>query len=187
MYSTDPSWDHDGRYLRGALLGANASVPILWLSLFDTDGLVTWPSIHDGSPCMAVIQPTSECIERSRTRLEGWNRRWPQVFAGISEPWLGYVGAVQDTYLAIWAEELTWFYREEEREGRWAAELRADLRCLDDPESAEFRQKLVQLGLESDDRFEPDYFVGVQTAGYTWARQAPWEGAGHGPFFTVSD
>ena len=70
MYSTDPPWDHDGRYFRDALLGANYSVPILWLSLFDTDGLVTWPSIHDGSPYTAVIQPTSECIERSRSRLE---------------------------------------------------------------------------------------------------------------------
>jgi hypothetical protein len=44
MYSTDPPWDHDGRYFRDALLGANYSVPILWLSLFNTDGLVTWPA-----------------------------------------------------------------------------------------------------------------------------------------------
>jgi hypothetical protein len=181
MYSTDPPWDHDGRYFRDALLGANASVPILWLSLFDTDGLVTWPGIHDGSPYTAVIQPTRECIERSRARLENWTRRWPQVFTDMSKPWLSYVGAVEDAYLAIWTEELTWFYREEERETRWAAELRANLSCLDDPESARFRAKLAEIGLKSDGRFEPNYFIGVQTAGYTWARQAPWEGAGHGP------
>jgi hypothetical protein len=29
--------------------------------------------------------------------------------------------------------------------------------------------------------------VGLVTAGYTWARQAPWEGAGHGPFFKDFD
>jgi hypothetical protein len=118
MYSTDPRWDHDGWYFRDALLGANYFAPILWLSLFDTDGLVTWPSIHDGSPYRSVIQPTSECTGRSRTRLEDWSRRRPQVFAGMSEPWLSYVCGV-DAYLAIWTEELTWFYREEERESRW--------------------------------------------------------------------
>jgi hypothetical protein len=40
-------------YPRGGLLAANYSVPILWLSLFDTDGLVTWPGhprlwVHGG-------------------------------------------------------------------------------------------------------------------------------------------
>jgi len=34
-------------------------VPILWLSLFDADGLVTWPGI-DGSMFTAVAQPKSE-------------------------------------------------------------------------------------------------------------------------------
>jgi hypothetical protein len=179
--SADPRWDHDGRYFRDALLGANYWVPILWLSLFDADGLVTWPGIHDGSPFTAVIQPSSECIERSRTRLEDWSHRWPQVFGDISELWLSYVGAVRDAYLAVWAEELTWQYRDSR--ASWDAELRARLSCLDDPGSAGFRQELTWIGLSSDDRFEPGNFTGVETAGYTWARQAPWEGAGHGPFW----
>ena len=54
--SADPPAGHDGMYPRGALLAANYSVPILWLSLFDTDGLVTWPGIH-GSAFAAVAQP----------------------------------------------------------------------------------------------------------------------------------
>jgi hypothetical protein len=184
MYSTDPPWDHDGRYFRDALLGANYSVPILWLSLFNTDGLVTWPSIHDGSPYTAVIQPTSECIERSRTRLEDWSRRWPEVFGDMSELWLGYVGAVEGAYLAAWAEEISWMTGDEE----WATNLRAYLSSLDDPESADFREALAQSYLSSSGKgLEPFDKVGLITAGYTWARQAPWEGAGHGPFFKDFD
>ena len=64
---------------RDALLAANYSVPILWLSLFNADGLVTWPGIRC-SACTAVVQPTGERIERSRARLEQWSRRWPDVF-----------------------------------------------------------------------------------------------------------
>ena len=92
---------------RGALLGANYSVPILWLSLFNTHDLVTWPGIRC-SAFTAVAQPTGECIERSRARLERWSRRWPDVFTDMSGPWLSYLGAVQRAYLAVWAEELSW-------------------------------------------------------------------------------
>lgn len=173
MYSTDPPWDHDGRYFRDALLGANYSVPILWLSLFDTDGLVTWPSIHGGSPYTAVIQPTSGCIERSRTRLEDWTRRWPEVFRDMSELWLSYVGAVEAAYLAVWAEEISGMTGDEE----WATNLRAYLSGLDDPESAGFRKALAQSYLSSSGKgLEPFDKLGLITAGYTWARQAKWEG-----------
>lgn len=178
IYSTEPPWDHDARYFRDALLGANYSVPILWLSLFDADGLVAWPSIHDGAPYTAVIQPTSECIERSRARLEDWGRRWPGVFGDMSGPWLSYVGAVEDAYLAIWTEELSSMVDSDES---WAAELRSYLSCLDDPGSAGFRAALAQSYLSSDgDRLDPFGTVGLVTAGYAWARQAPWEGAGPG-------
>src|ERR1700722_553154 len=105
--STDPLAGHDGMYPRGALLAANYSVPILWLSLFDTDGLVTWPGIH-GSSFTAVVQPRSECIRRSRARLADWSRRWPEVFGDMPGPWLSYLSAVERAYLAVWAEELSW-------------------------------------------------------------------------------
>jgi hypothetical protein len=179
--STDPPWDHDGRYLRDALLGANYSVPILWLSLFDTDGVVTWPGIYDGTPYTAVIQPTSECAERSRTRLKDWSRRWPEVFGDISGLWLGYIGAVRDPYLAVWTEQLTWLADGDES---WAADLRSYLSGLDDPESADFRRALDQSYVyTAKGQLEPFDTVGLVTAGYTWARQAPWEGAGHGPYW----
>ncbi len=178
--STDPLWDHDGRYFRDALLGANYSVPILWLSLFDVNGLVTWPGIHDGSPYTAVIQPRGECIERSRARLEDWSRRWPEVFRDMSGPWLGYVGAVENAYLAVWTGEISAVTGNE----KWASDLRAYLSGLDDPGSAGLRDALAQSYLSSSgDGLEPFDTVGLVTAGYTWARQAPWEGAGHSPFW----
>ncbi len=153
--SADPPAEHDGMYPRGALLAANYSVPILWLSLFSADGLVTWPGIR-GSAFTAVAQPTSECIGRSRARLGDWSRRW----------------------LAVWAEELSWMADSDES---WAAELRGYLSCLDDPGSAGFREALDQSYLYSDGgRLEPFDTAGLVTGGCTWARQAPWEGAGPG-------
>jgi hypothetical protein len=172
LNSADPPAEHDGMYPRGALLAANYSVPILWLSLFDTDGLVIWPGIH-GSTFTAVVQPRSECIERSRARLGEWSRRWPDVFGDISEPWLSYLRAVERAYLAVWAEELSWMVDSDQS---WAAELRGYLSCLDDPGSADFREALAQSYLYSDgSRLEPRGTLGLVTAGYTWARQAPWE------------
>jgi hypothetical protein len=140
--SADPPAEHDGMYPRGALLAANASVPILWLSLFDADGLVTWPGIHR-SAFTTVIQPTSDCIERSRARIGAWRRRWPVVFGDMSGRWLSYLPAVERAYLAVWAEEISWMEGDE----NWAAELRGYLSCLDDPESAGFRQALAQSAL----------------------------------------
>jgi len=139
--SADPPAEHDGMYPRGALLAANYSVPILWLSLFDTDGLVIWPGIH-GSTFTAVVQPRSECIERSRARLGEWSRRWPEVFWDMSEPWLSYVDAVERAYLAVWADELS---RMVDSDQAWAAELRGYLSCLDNPGSADFREALAQV------------------------------------------
>jgi hypothetical protein len=171
--SAEPPAEHDGMlYPRGALLAANYSVPILWLSLFDTDGLVTWPGIH-GSAFTAVVQPRSGCIERSRARLGDWSRRWPEVFGDMSEPWLSYLRALERAYLAVWAEELSWM---DDSDQAWAAELRGYLSCLDDPGSAGFREALRQSYLYSDgSRLEPRGTIGLVTAGYTWARQAPWD------------
>jgi hypothetical protein len=174
--SADPPPEHDGMYPRGALLAANYSVPILWLSLFDADGLVTWPGIH-GSVFTTVVQPTSDCIERTRARLGDWSRRWPDVFGNMSGPWLSYLPAVERAYLAVWAEEISWMEGDES----WAAELLGYLSCLDDPESAGFRQALAQSYLHSNgNRLEPAGTVGLVTAGYACARhrQAPWEGQG---------
>ena len=173
--SADPPAEHDGMYPRGALLAANYSVPILWLSLFDTDGLVIWPGIN-GPAFTAVVQPRSECIERSCARLGVWSRQWPDVFGDMSEPWLGYLGAVENAYLAVWAVEMSGVTGDEE----WAVNLRAYLGSLDDPGSAGFCEALAQSYLSSSGNgLEPFGTVGLATAGYTWARQAPWEGAGH--------
>jgi hypothetical protein len=170
--SANPPAEHDGMYPRDALLAANYSVPILWLSLFDTDGLVAWPGIH-GSTFTAVVQPRSECIERSRARLGDWSRRWPDVFGDMSGPWLSYVDAVERVYLAVWAEELSWMVDSDQA---WAAELRGYLNYLDDPGSADFHDALAQSYLYSKgSRLESFGAIGLVTAGYTWARQAPWE------------
>ena len=158
------------------MLAANYSVPILWLSLFNADGLVTWPGISC-SAFTAVVQPAGECIERSRTRLERRSRRWPDVFTDTSGRWLGYLGAVQRPYLAVGAGELSWMDGEE----KWAAELRAYLSCLDDPASLGFREALAQSSLYFDgSKLDQAGAVGLVTAGYSRDRQAPWEEAGPG-------
>jgi hypothetical protein len=92
----------------------------------------------------------------------------------MSEMWLGYVGAVEGAYLAVWAEEISGMTGDEE----WATNLRAYLSSLDDdPGSAGFREALAQSYLSSSGKgLELFDKVGLITAGYTWARQAPWEG-----------
>jgi hypothetical protein len=159
----------------GVLLGANYSVPVLWLSLFDADGLVAWPGFG-GSGFTAVVQPRDDCIRRSRDRVEGWRRRWPEVFGSISGLWLGYVSAVEAAYLAVWAEEISEMAQDDET---WAGELREYLSCLDDPESAGFRKALAQSYLYfRGSRLEADGGdVRLAAAGYAWDGQAPWEEA----------
>ena len=172
--SAGPPAEHDGMYPLDALLAANYSVPILWLSLFGIDGLVTWPGI-EGPAFTGVVQPRGECIERSRTRLGDWSRRWPEVFDDMSGPWLSYLAGIERAYLAVWAEELS---RMADNDGEWAAELRGYLSSLDDPGSAGFRKALAQSYLHPDgSQLEPAGDVGVVTAGYSWEGQAPWEEA----------
>jgi hypothetical protein len=82
------------------------------------------------------------------------------------------------------AEEISEMTVDEER----ATNLRAYLSGLDDPESAGLREALAQSYVSSSGKgLEPFDKVGLITAGYTWARQAPWEGAGHSPFFKDFD
>jgi hypothetical protein len=147
-------------------------VPILWLSLFDTGGLVTWPGF-EGCAFTAIAQPRNDCIRRSRERLEKWGRQWPEVFAGMSEPWLSYLSAVERAYLAVWTEEISAMADDDET---WAGELRSYLSCLDDPGSVNFHQALAQSYLHvCGSRLEADGDTGVATAGYAWEGQAPWE------------
>lgn len=171
--SPNPPAEHDGMQPLGALLVANYSVPILWLSLFDTDGLLTWPGIG-GRGFTAVVQPRAGCVERSRARLGHWSRRWPAVFGEMHGPWLSYLAGLDCAYLAVWSEELSAMADSDEA---WAAELRGYLSCLDDTESASFRSALAQSYLYPDgSRLEPADAVGVVTAGYSPDGQAPWEG-----------
>jgi hypothetical protein len=89
----------------------------------------------------------------------------------MSGPWLSYLSTVEPAYLAVWAEELSWMAGSDES---WAAELRSYLSGLDEPGSAGFREALAQSYLSSDgDRLDPFDAVGLVTAGYAWARQAP--------------
>ncbi len=169
--SADPPAEDDSM-LGGTLLGANYSVPILWLSLFDADSLVTWPG-SEGS-FTTVAQPRNDCIRRSRDRLGKWRRRWPDVFGRMSEPWLSYLSAVDRAYLAVWAEEISDMAGGDEI---WAGELRSYLSRLDDPGSAGFREALAQSDLHvRGSRLEADHGdVGLATAGYAWCGKAPWE------------
>jgi hypothetical protein len=169
--STDPPAELDGMHPVDALLAANYSVPILWLSLFDVDDLVTWPGSSDSSPFTTVARIRSTCIERSRTRVDNWSRWWPDVFQDMSERWLGYIGAVEKPILAVWTEELSEMTGDEQ----WADDLRAYLSGLDHPGSAGFRKALAQSYLDLTEKgLEPIGAVGLVTAGYAWGRPAPW-------------
>ena len=175
LNSTDPPIEYEPG---GALLAANYSVPILWLSLFNTDGLVNWPgTLDDSATYTAIIQSVNECIERSRHRLADWSRRWPDVFAGISSTWLSFVEAIEAAYFGVWTEGISEMSGDE----TWAVELRTYLSSLDDPASTHFREALAQSYLTVDEadpgRLSPtttESPVALLVAGFAWARQPPW-------------
>ena len=176
LNSTNPPIEYEPR---NALLAANYSVPILWLSLFNTEGLTNWPGTLDGSAAYtAIVQPVNECVERSRNRLADWSRRWPDVFAGISSAWLSFAGAIEAAYFGVWTEDISQMSGDE----TWAVELRAYLSSLDDPASIHFREALAQSYLSLDEadpsRLSPTTIatpVAQLVAGYKWARQPPWD------------
>lgn len=175
LNSTDPPTEYEPG---DALLAANYSVPILWLSLFNADGLVSWPgTLDDSATYTALVQPVNECIERSRDRLADWSVRWPDVFAGISSTWLSFVGSIEAVYFGVWTEDISEMSGDE----TWAGELRAYLNSLDDPASIHFLEALAQSYLSVDkadsSRLSPtttDSPVALLVAGYAWAHQPPW-------------
>jgi hypothetical protein len=157
-------------------------VPILWLSLFNADGLVNWPStLDDSATYTAIVQPVNECIERSRNRLADWSRRWPDVFAAISSTWLSFAGAIEASYFGVWTEDISAMLDDE----TWAVNLRAYLSSLDDPASIHFHEALAQSYLSTDkadpSRLRPtttDSPLAQLVAGYKWTRQPPWDATG---------
>jgi hypothetical protein len=176
--STDPPTEYQPD---DALLAANYSVPILWLSLFSTDGLVNWPSAFDDSATYtALLQPLDGCVERSRQRLADWSLRWPAIFRGISGEWLSFVETIEAAYFGVWTEDISDMSGDE----AWALDLRSYLSGLDDPSSSHFHGALAQSYLSADQRdvsrLSPtvDRPVALLAAGYAWARQPPWEATG---------
>jgi hypothetical protein len=90
-----------------ALLGANYSIPLLRLSLFNSDEIVSWPSTLDAAVSYAATTgPRDKCITRSRSRLEEWKRRWPETFNILGPAWTDFIDARPEQFLAIWTEEL---------------------------------------------------------------------------------
>jgi hypothetical protein len=175
LNSTDPPTEYEPS---DALLAANYSVPMLWLSLFNTDGMVNWPStLDDSATYTAIVQPVNECIERSRNRLTDWSRRWPDVFADISSTWLSFIEAIEAAYFGVWTEDISEMSGDE----TWAVELRAYLSGLDDPASIHLPQALAQSYLNVDET-DPSRLsmattrapVAPLVAGFGWARQPPW-------------
>lgn len=160
-----------------AWLGANYSVPILWLSLFQTSDLVKWPGTIDSSTeYTALLGARETCMTLSRKRLDVWRRRWPNDFAELGEQWLDFVSAVDTAFVGVWTEDLSGMTGDEV----WASLLISCLHGLDDPQSPDFGDAFGQSYVTID----PDTLrlipadgaaFPLVAAGYSWARRAPWE------------
>jgi len=158
-------------------LGANYSIPILWLSLFDSSNMVVWPGTLDSSiSYTALIGLRDACTSLSRRRIDAWQRRWPEDLTGLGGLWLDFVSGVGAEYLGVWTEDLSGMIGDDP----WAEALASYLRGLDEPQSAGFNEAFAQSYLTIDPdtlRLTPAGGAAFHlvAAGYSWSRQAPWE------------
>ena len=169
--ATDPPSEYEPP---DGLLGANYSVPILWLSLFSAADLVQWPSALDPTTYTALIGPRELCRARSRDRLSQWVARWPEL-GTIANLWLELIRTASCAFLGVWTEEISDMSGDDD----WAATLRSYLGGLDDLDSADFREALAQsyLGVDASGHLSPteEGSLGLLAGGYAWSHPAPWD------------
>jgi hypothetical protein len=173
--SPEPPADYEPAH---AILGANYSAPLLWLSLFDATEIVSWPSTLDSTRAYAaVVGRRDPCLARTRSRIARWNAQWPRTFHDIGPAWLDFISARRGQFFAIWTEELA---EMADSNDEWLRTFTSYLETLDDPAAPSFAEVLAQSYLTID----PDgtRLVGtsddpllVLAAGHSWAVHAPWE------------
>lgn len=173
--STDPPTEYEPP---DGLLGANYSIPLLWLSLFSSAQIVFWPSTLDAAVSYAAATGHRDtCITRSRSRLEEWKRRWPETFNVLGPAWTDFIDARPEQFLAIWTEELAEMSASAEE---WLGTFRSHLEALDEPDGPAFVEVLAQSYLEIDadgNRLAgtSEGPIGLLAGGYSWGVHAPWE------------
>ena len=160
-----------------AMLAGNYSIPILWLSMFGVDDMTVWPSTIEAEDYTALFASTSECLDRSRIRVEQWSAAWPTMFAEIGPKWIAFLESIDAPFLGVWTEEISGMSGDEE----FASELESYLGGLDAATSEGFTAALRQsyfdvvAGSPIDVAATDD--VGVIAAGYEWGVVPPWKAA----------
>ena len=161
-----------------ALLGANYSVPLMWLSMFTTAEIVLWPSIVQPTVSYAaLLGPRNACITRSLDRINEWTRIWPETFGSLGPAWTDFIKARQEPFFAVWTEELAEMSDSGEQ---WLQNLMAYLAALDQPSGPGFVDVLAQsyLAVDADGSRligTNQGSIGLLCAGYSWAVLAPWQ------------
>lgn len=161
-----------------AILGANYSVPLLWLSLFTAADIVSWPGTVDAaSTYAALLGRREECLRRSRDRVSTWTRRWPRSFENLGKLWLDFIEARPGHFVAVWTEELAEMYRTTDE---WQRTLHYYLEGVDEPQGEAFLNVLAQSYLAVDETNDElvattEDALGQLAGGYSWAVSPPWE------------
>lgn len=161
-----------------ALLGANYSLPLLWLSLFTTAEILLWPSTLESTwTYAAVIGRRDACLARTRSRIDLWGGLWPRTFDDIGPTWLNFINDRPGQFFAIWTEELAEMYESAEE---WRRIFSAYLEALDQPTEPAFTEVLAQsyLAIDRDGKRligTSEDSVSLLAGGYSWAVHAPWE------------
>lgn len=161
-----------------ALLGANYSVPLLWLSMFASADIVLWTSTVDPTlSYAAAVGHHDGCIKRSRDRIAEWTRLWPETFGELGPIWIDFVERRREPFFAVWTEELGEMYDSPEV---WTQTFTNYLDALDQPDGPGFVEVLAQsyLSIEAPGRrlvATNEGSVGLLCAGYSWGVHTPWE------------
>jgi hypothetical protein len=130
-----------------SIRGANYSVPLLWLSLFDLSSLVAWPStLGDTSTYTALVGTMDVCTARSRRRVDSWRSLWGSDFGATADSWLGILEGGAGSFVAVWTEEIS----DMSGDMAWAQMLRSYLDGIDEVLSVRFAEALRQSYLEID-------------------------------------
>ncbi|HET7420173.1 MAG TPA: hypothetical protein VFL27_07310 [Candidatus Dormibacteraeota bacterium] len=161
-----------------ALLGANYSVPLLWLSMFTPAEIVLWLSTIDPTVSYAaVVGERDACINRSSDRIGKWSRLWPETFSTLGPTWTTFAEARHEPFFAVWTEELAEMHESPED---WLQAFKMYLEALDRPDEPGFVDVLAQsyLAIEAGGKRlvgTSEGSIGLLCAGYSWGVKAPWE------------
>jgi hypothetical protein len=158
-----------------ALAGANYSVPLLWLTLFGSEDVVSVPtSLEPDEHYSALIAATDVAVQRSRRRVERLRHPGLGIPTQTLDAWLAYLATIETRWVAVATEQVVEMYSDN---AAWSDELHNTIGSLDGTDEALSRLVAQQGVATSTGGDDPYPEVAAILCGYSWTKPVPWEAA----------